>query len=195
MGKHENVFWKLASTARVLQRFADRLYVAANQRKAKEAYGALHHIEKHLHYAAALGLENDDVIDGEPVTPEPKGYVDSRKFCHCCGAWRRLEALRCSIGIHECVQVEEYKRLSRPPGACYEQSPQLIAGVGVYRNGGTSEDHHICNDCLQLGLRYARDRINELLGETDCLPVAAQKMEQASAIPSELQPAAEEVPS
>ncbi|MCU7934159.1 MAG: hypothetical protein KZQ99_04670 [Candidatus Thiodiazotropha sp. (ex Dulcina madagascariensis)] len=102
-----------------------------------------------------------------PVDPlvNPTRQLQKHEYCHTCGAVRSLAAYRDSISIHDIINMDKHREIQRGDGRMYEMSPQLIVHVGIWRNGGSDGRMFICDDCLRVGLRYARDRINGLLGE------------------------------
>jgi len=86
-------------------------------------------------------------------------FVPRTEYCWTCGASRGIATLRCSIGFNEVIKVGDHRELQRPRGVTYEQCPQLIVNVGVWRNGGSSEDQYICDPCLHLGLGHALKKL------------------------------------
>jgi hypothetical protein len=43
----------------------------------------------------------------------------------------------------------------------WEDRPQMIAQVSFYRNGGTAPGQtHICDDCILVGLRHAKEFVD-----------------------------------
>jgi len=90
--------------------------------------------------------------------------TDRTRYCCCCGAPRGVAQRRDSISLCEIVRVGEHRQLQRPPGFYYEQSPQLVAFVNVYRKGGASENQYICDDCLRLSLQRTRAMLDRILG-------------------------------
>lgn len=172
-----NVFFTLDGAASRLGYWVNKLKAACERHDAKASYESLHFIEKQLVFAETLKLKE--------VVPEekPEGrYVPSHKFCSCCGQRRGIAPLNDSTGVDDIVTIEHYKQITREPGCIFEMSPQLIAHAGVYRNGGTSDGQYVCTDCLTLGLRVLRDRINEVLGEPG-IPVPAERKQQQQPCP------------
>ena len=46
----------------------------------------------------------------------------------------------------------------------WEESPQMIVSVLLYRNGGTATGQtHICDDCIVVGLKAAKRFVDESL--------------------------------
>lgn len=83
-------------------------------------------------------------------------------YCATCGQPRGVSPQRRDFSDLQVIEVGKHHDL-RPGRA--EESPQLLASLGVWRNGGTSERTHLCDRCLQLGLRMLRERIDRLLEE------------------------------
>ncbi len=92
-------------------------------------------------------------------------------YCQCCGAPRGLAAPRAALSIHDLLFVKDHKDVAHPAGFIVEQSPQLIASLQVYRNGGGLEGReHICDDCLLIGLRHIRQQIDALIPPQEATP-------------------------
>ena len=51
------------------------------------------------------------------------------------------------------------------PGVHLEQHPSLLIAAAVWRNGGTSDDVHICVDCTTKAVRHIRDQLSSALGD------------------------------
>jgi hypothetical protein len=97
-----------------------------------------------------------DPTDGRlmPGSIHPRG--DQRgQFCCLCGEPRKVgEPMRDGIGNHDCITMAEHRELK--PGR-WEVSPQLMAHVGLWRNGGTAPGQtHICDGCTVVGLQAAK---------------------------------------
>lgn len=162
----ENKFFVLDEAAGRIQYWQQKLSAACEANDEKAAYEALHFIEKTLIFAS--GLKLSPAPDATPT--DGAKYQQSHKYCACCGAWRGIAPLNCSTGIHDVLSIRKYKLMERGQGRIYETSPSLQVGASVYRNGGSSEDQYVCRDCLTMGLRYVRDRLNEILDESYCKP-------------------------
>lgn len=83
---------------------------------------------------------------------------------HCCqcGAVRKpTHAPIASFRCDEILEIRKYRPInSHPaPGVHNEESPQLIAQFSLYRNGGSDQGTHICDDCFVVGLKFLRERI------------------------------------
>jgi len=164
--KTENKFFTLDRVAGNIHFWQQKLTAACEANDEKAAYEALHFLEKSMVFASTLKLS-----PAPDATPEAGvKWQHEHKYCRCCGAWRGVAPLNCSTGIHEVIDIRHYKPMQRGEGRIYEMSPGLLANASVYRNGGTSEDQYICSDCLTMGLRHVRDRLNEILNESDCVP-------------------------
>lgn len=77
--------------------------------------------------------------------------------CWTCGRERGLSQPRRSWGLHDIVHVP------RP----VSPASDLLCVASVYRNGGTSEETHLCDDCLRVGLRALYTQIGALLEVLD----------------------------
>lgn len=84
--------------------------------------------------------------------------------CWTCGKPRRLAPVRGSWGLSLTPLVPRTGDPSHRPA---QQTNDLICSVSIYRNGGTNESTHLCDDCLGVGLRALKVRIDDLLGEID----------------------------
>jgi hypothetical protein len=84
---------------------------------------------------------------------------DRSKFCATCGRERRgLEIQRESWGTHTTAL------LPRIPGLHpWQITNDLIVSASIYRNGGTSEECHLCDDCLRIGLRTIKLAVDRTL--------------------------------
>jgi hypothetical protein len=81
--------------------------------------------------------------------------------CSTCGKKRGpLEQRRESWGIHDTPDVP---RRDDPEARPWQIHNDLITSVSVYRNGGTSGDTHLCDDCLRIGLRDIKLKVDEML--------------------------------
>ena len=81
--------------------------------------------------------------------------------CATCGKKRKpLERRRNAWSLqHSTTGVPPPRSQSRGPGSSLID---LIINACVYRNGGTSEDCHLCDDCLRIGLRALKARSTPL---------------------------------
>lgn len=87
---------------------------------------------------------------------------DRSQNCATCGKKRRpLEARRESWGTRLPTQLVPWPAV--PEGRPCQSVNDLIVGAQVYRNGGTSEDTHLCDDCLRIGLRAIKAAVDEAL--------------------------------
>lgn len=91
---------------------------------------------------------------------------DRSKWCATCGKPRGpLEQRRGSFGADELPAVPRAEAAGSPgPWQSYND---LICHVGIYRNGGCDESTHLCDDCLRVGLRALKLRIDGLLAATE----------------------------
>ena len=83
--------------------------------------------------------------------------------CCCCGEPRRptqkpVESFGNDIEI---VHMRDYRTMK--PGR-WEDSPQLLVSVGMWRNGGTAPgETHLCDGCIVVGLKRAKEFIEKSL--------------------------------
>jgi len=84
-------------------------------------------------------------------------------FCATCGKKRGpLEQLRQSWGTN-CTTVLIPRR-EDVAGKPWQQTNDLIVNAAVWRNGGTDETCHLCDDCLRVGLRHIKQVVDAALG-------------------------------
>lgn len=88
----------------------------------------------------------------------------TRDRCATCGRPRGLEQQRRSWGIHPTPSIP---RTDDPSDSPAQIANELICSVSIYRNGGTGELTHLCNECLRVGLRAIKVQLSELLAELD----------------------------
>lgn len=81
--------------------------------------------------------------------------TDRSVNCCLCGAPRRpTQQPVASFGNNiECITIGDHRELK--PGR-WELSPQLLVSVNMWRNGGTSAETHMCDDCIVVGLKAAK---------------------------------------
>lgn len=89
----------------------------------------------------------------------------SARNAHCClcGETRRLtQAPVESFGNdNRIIQMDQHRPMLE---GRWEQSPQMIASVLFYRNGGTAPGQtHICDDCIVVGLHHAKSFVDQSL--------------------------------
>lgn len=98
------------------------------------------------------------------ANPRARPILMSRAdHCCCCGEPRKpTQAPVSSFGNDlEIVTVGKFRELK--PGR-WEDSPQLLVGVHIYRNGGTATGQtHICDSCIVLGLQHAKNFVERSL--------------------------------
>lgn len=96
---------------------------------------------------------------------------DRSQFCATCGRKRRpLEQRRESWRFDDTPIVPRRENGPPPlPGyshPCWQQTNDLIVSCNIYRNGGTNEVCHLCDDCLRVGLRAIKAKVDAALEET-----------------------------
>lgn len=93
--------------------------------------------------------------------------ADRTKFCCCCGEPRRTtQSAVASFGNGiEIVHVADHREMK--PGR-WENSPQLLVGVTIRRNGGTDPGNtHICDGCIVVGLKAVKRFVDESLASIE----------------------------
>ena len=88
--------------------------------------------------------------------------MPDRNHCWTCGTPRGFAQLRGSWGIHLSPWVPRSESPDHRPA---QSSNDILCGVSVYRNGGTSQDTHLCDACLAIAARAVLVELRGLLGE------------------------------
>jgi hypothetical protein len=86
---------------------------------------------------------------------------DRSANCCLCGAPRRPTQKPVDGFGNDCriVQMDQHRPMQ---DGRWEQSPQLLVSVSMWRNGGTSPGQtHICDDCILVGLRHAKEFVDQ----------------------------------
>lgn len=92
------------------------------------------------------------------------GMKESER-CATCGRVRSpITPRRESWGHHQTVLIP---RTGDPDNTPWQMTNDLIVGASIYRNGGTCETSHLCDDCLRIGLRHLKEAVSALLQEFD----------------------------
>lgn len=87
----------------------------------------------------------------------------SQRVCHACGNIRSpLDQPREGYSESLHIVVREHKTVNAHPrpGIDIESSPQIIADVRFWRNGGPED--YLCNDCIRLAARILIKRLEEI---------------------------------
>lgn len=87
---------------------------------------------------------------------------DRSAHCCLCGEPRRVTQSPVNSfdnGV-ECVTIGNHRELK--PGR-WEQSPQLLVSVSMWRNGGTDAFTHMCDGCIVVGLKSAKTFVDNAL--------------------------------
>lgn len=89
--------------------------------------------------------------------------TDRSKFCATCGRERKPLEMRRDVWRFEETPLVP-RILDLKP---WQMTNDLIVMVSIYRNGGTDEATHLCDDCLRIGLRAIKvtvDAVNSPMG-------------------------------
>ena len=87
--------------------------------------------------------------------------------CCLCGALRRptqrpVETFGNGL---ECIEIGKHRELMT---GRWEEAPQLLVSVTMWRNGGTSPgETHICDGCIVVGLRAAKTFVDTALSQLE----------------------------
>ena len=88
----------------------------------------------------------------------------NRRADHCClcGEPRRPTQKPVeSFGNLECISIKDHRELRE---GRWENSPQLLVNVIMWRNGGTDRGNtHICDGCIVVGLTAAKRFVDDAL--------------------------------
>lgn len=87
--------------------------------------------------------------------------TDRSAHCCLCGALRRPTQKPVESFGNEAhvIQMADHRPMKE---GRWEQSPQMIVSVLMWRNGGTSPGlTHICDDCILVGLRHAKQFVDD----------------------------------
>lgn len=90
--------------------------------------------------------------------------MNESERCWTCGRKRGLAPIRRSWSLGELPLVP---RTGSPEDKPAQITNDLICNAVVYRNGGTNEDTHLCDECLRIGVRSIKVGLDKLLDELD----------------------------
>ena len=90
---------------------------------------------------------------------------DRSAHCWMCGRPRGLEVKRRNWGLD--MGTVSVPRTDNPDDRPSQISNDFMVHAFVERNGGSTNETHVCNDCLRIALRAMKTRISEALGELD----------------------------
>lgn len=85
--------------------------------------------------------------------------------CWTCGRPRGLSQRRGSWQLE--MPTPWIPRTGDPSDKPAQSGNDLICHVSVYRNGGTNESTHLCDECLRVGVRAIKVRLDALLEQLD----------------------------
>lgn len=99
------------------------------------------------------------------MTPAEIAAGLSNRSAHCClcGARRKPTQIPVESFSNDSrvIQMDQFRPMQ---AGRWEQSPQMIVSVQLYRNGGTAPGQtHICDDCFVIGLKHAKAFVDSAL--------------------------------
>ncbi len=100
-------------------------------------------------------------LTAPPPVPSPV-VLPQQDRCCTCGRPRGLAQRRQSWGL-DCPTVL-VPRTGNPEDRPWQITNDLICNAGVWRNGGSNDKTHICDECIRIGLRHIKLKVDELLG-------------------------------
>lgn len=78
----------------------------------------------------------------------------SAKCCLCGEPRKPTQAPVQSFGNNQrIIQMDQHRPMQ---DGRWEQSPQLLVSVSMWRNGGTNQHTHMCDGCILVGLKEAK---------------------------------------
>lgn len=87
-----------------------------------------------------------------------------RRSAHCClcGEPRKpTQQPVASFGNNQhIIQMDQHRPMQI---GRWEQSPQLLVSVLMWRNGGTNEHTHMCDGCILIGLQEAKSFVDKAI--------------------------------
>lgn len=89
-------------------------------------------------------------------------YIPRADRCCTCGRPRGLAQKRPSWGL-EC-RTAFVPHTTNPKEHGDQITNDIVVNAGIWRNGGSDNDTHLCDDCLRIGLRVIKLKVDELLG-------------------------------
>lgn len=96
----------------------------------------------------------------DQVTPATPTRESRANWCWTCGRRRGLSVQRPSWEMRCPTAVPRTDSADDKPA---QITNDLIVNACVYRNGGTAEETHLCDDCLRIGLRAIKLHVDESL--------------------------------
>lgn len=111
------------------------------------------------------------MTDNRSSNSESHVIAGSRRADHCCLCGEPRRPTQAPVPSFsndlEIVTIGDYRPLK---AGRWEQSPQLLVNVSMWRNGGTATgETHICDACIVVGLKRAREFIEKALIGLDVL--------------------------
>lgn len=98
----------------------------------------------------------------EPMKTEtPRKYIPRAERCCTCGRPRGLAQKRRDWGLQ--CPTAMIPHTPNPAEHGDQITNDIICNAGIWRNGGSDGDTHLCDDCLRVGLRVLKLKIAEAL--------------------------------
>lgn len=98
----------------------------------------------------------------EPMKTEtPRKYIPRAERCCTCGRPRGLAQKRRDWGLQ--CPTAMIPHTPNPAEHGDQITNDIICNAGIWRNGGSDGDTHLCDDCLRVGLRVLKLKIDEAL--------------------------------
>lgn len=82
--------------------------------------------------------------------------------CCTCGRPRGLAPKRADWGLQCPTAIIPHT--PNPAEHGDQITNDIICNAGVWRNGGSDQDTHLCDECIRVGLRVIKLKVDELLG-------------------------------
>lgn len=94
-------------------------------------------------------------------TETPRKYTPRAERCCTCGRPRGLAQKRRDWGLQ--CPTAMIPHTPNPAEHGDQITNDIICNAGIWRNGGSDGDTHLCDDCLRVGLRVLKLKIDEAL--------------------------------
>lgn len=91
---------------------------------------------------------------------------DRSAHCCLCGEPRRPTQTPVSSFGNDVpiIQMDQYRPMK---AGRWEQSPQMLVSVNMWRNGGSNAQTHMCDECILVGLREAKKFVDQSIADIE----------------------------